>query len=122
MKDSTIRGLLRACSLATLAVTAPAMAEDAKPEKKVVFAEATPIGEKKLAKIAGREDINQLTNADQTNAVESNNVGDNSQTGTISIRDNAFRDMNGLTILNANTGNNVAINASIQVNIALPSN
>ncbi len=120
MYTSKFAGLARIGALAVVAVASPAMAEDAQPAKKAVFAEAAPIAEEKLAKIAGREDISQLNNADQKNSVEGNSVGDGSQTGTISIRDNAFRDMNGLTILNANTGNNVAINASIQVNIELP--
>jgi hypothetical protein len=85
------------------------------------FAEAAPIDEGDLALIAGREDINQLTNAEQNNSVNGNDVGDNSVTGTISLSDQAFANSNGFVILNANTGNNVAINASIQVNIALPS-
>ena len=114
--------LSMAFAIACVAVTTPAMAEEAKPaEKSTVFAKAKPVSEGKLAKIAGREDLTQLNNADQSNSVESNSVGDNSNTGTIVLRDNAFRNMNGMTILNANTGNNVAINASIQVNIALPS-
>ncbi len=117
-----------AFALAAAAVASPALAEDAKPAPaeqstpaaKSVFADATPVDEGKLAKIAGKEDLTQLTNSDQTNSVDGNSVGDNSNTGTISISDNAFNNMNGMTILNANTGNNVAINASIQVNIALP--
>ncbi len=117
-----------AFALAAAAVASPALAEDAKPAPaeqsapaaKSVFADATPVDEGKLAKIAGKEDLTQLTNSDQTNSVGGNSVGDNSNTGTISISDNAFNNMNGMTILNANTGNNVAINASIQVNIALP--
>lgn len=120
MYTSKFADLARVCALTAVAVASPAMAQDAQQAKKAVFAQAAPIAEEKLAKIAGREDISQLNNAEQKNSVEGNSVGDGSQTGTISIRDNAFRDMNGLTILNANTGNNVAINASIQVNIELP--
>jgi hypothetical protein len=85
------------------------------------FAEAEAIAEEKLAKIAGREDVSQLNNSDQANTVSENSVGDNSQTGTVRFEDNAFNNMTGLTIVNANTGNNVAINAAIQVNVALPS-
>ena len=86
-----------------------------------MFASAEPIEETKLAKITGREDVNQVIQSDQQNNVGSNSVGDNSETGTITIRDNAFANLNGFTILNANTGNNVAINSSIQVNVALSS-
>ncbi|MEP3052055.1 MAG: hypothetical protein ABJP48_04855 [Erythrobacter sp.] len=111
-----------ACALACALIASPAWAEDEKkPEESAPFAAATPIEEGKLAKIAGREDLNQVTQANQQNAVGGNNVGDNSTTGTIDISDNAFSNTTGFTILNANTGNNVAINASIQVNIALPS-
>ncbi len=108
------------CALLCAAVASPALAEEAKPADKPVFAEATPVAEGKLAKIAGREDVNQVTQSDQANSVGNNSVGDNSNTGTIEISDNAFNNMNGMTILNANTGNNVAINAAIQLNIALP--
>ena len=106
---------------------APVAAQDAKPSEDqqtvetALFASAEPIEETKLAKIAGREDVNQVIQSDQQNNVGSNSVGDNSETGTITIRDNAFANLNGFTILNANTGNNVAINSSIQVNVALPS-
>lgn len=84
------------------------------------FGAAEPVEERNLAAIAGREDINQLTNAEQANAVTGNEVGDNSVTGQINISDRAFSNTNGFVVLNANTGNNVAINASIQVNVALP--
>ncbi|MEL7197963.1 MAG: hypothetical protein AAGL10_06580 [Pseudomonadota bacterium] len=117
---------------AVSALGAPLAAQDVAPAQEVglagekaapssPFAEATPIDEEKLAKIAGREDINQFTNADQNNSVNGNDVGDNSVTGTINVSDQAFSNSNGFVILNANTGNNVAINASIQVNVALPS-
>ncbi|MEP0189471.1 MAG: hypothetical protein ABJP70_02660 [Erythrobacter sp.] len=106
---------------------APVAAQDAQPSEGqqtaeiAPFASAEPIEETKLAKIAGREDVNQVIQSDQQNNVGSNSVGDNSETGTITLRDNAFANLNGFTILNANTGNNVAINSSIQVNVALPS-
>ena len=106
---------------------APVAAQDAKPSEDqqtvetALFASAEPIEETKLAKITGREDVNQVIQSDQQNNVGSNSVGDNSETGTITIRDNAFANLNGFTILNANTGNNVAINSSIQVNVALSS-
>jgi hypothetical protein len=114
-----------ACAIA--AMSAPAMAEEkpANADKVAaaetpVFADVQPVEETKLAKIAGREDLTQLTNSDQANSVEANSVGDNSRTGTVQFRDNAFNNMTGITIVNANTGNNVAINAAVQVNIALP--
>ena len=71
-----------------------------------------------LRTIAGREDVNQISYADQVAGVSKNSVGDNSLTGNAQISDNAFQNMSGLSILNVNTGNNVAINASMNVNIS----
>lgn len=118
-----------ALALGCAMLAAPALAEEAQPVEKdpvakeaPAFADAKPITEGKLAKIAGREDLTQFNNADLKNSVEGNAVGDNSNTGTIAFSDNAFSEMSGLSIVNANTGNNAAINASIQVNITLPGN
>ena len=72
-----------------------------------------------LQAIAGREDTNQLSTATQTAGVSRNSVGDNSVTGDARVSDNAFQNLSGLSILNVNTGNNVAINAAMNVNIAI---
>lgn len=80
---------------------------------------ATAISENALGEIAGREDTNQISYAQQTSNVSRNTVGDNSRTGDARIADNAFQNLSGLSILNVNTGNNVAINASMNVNIAI---
>ncbi|MCK0127364.1 hypothetical protein [Erythrobacter sp. F6033] len=101
-------------------LASPAVAKEKAPAEKPAFAAEKVVDDKALAKIAGREDINQLTQSDSNNSVTGNSVGDNSRTGTVSIKDQAFQNMNGLSILNANTGNNVAINATIQVNVAMP--
>ena len=80
---------------------------------------AKPLGDDTLGAIAGREDTNQISTADQVAGVSRNTVGDNSRTGEARISDNAFQNMQGLSILNVNTGNNVAINAAMNVNISL---
>lgn len=77
------------------------------------------IGEDRLQAIAGREDTTQIAQADQFSGVAGNSVGDNSVTGDARIADNAFQNMSGLSILNVNTGNNVAINASMNVNVSI---
>ena len=77
------------------------------------------VEEETLGKIAGREDRAQVATADQVAGVSRNTVGDNSRTGEARIADNAFQNMQGLSILNVNTGNNVAINATMNVNIAI---
>jgi hypothetical protein len=80
---------------------------------------AEPIGDSALRTVAGREDTVQVSHADQVAGVSRNSVGDNSRTGEARIDGNAFQNMSGLSILNVNTGNNVAINAAMNVNISL---
>ena len=72
-----------------------------------------------LQMIAGREDTSQIATASQTAGVSRNSVGDNSTTGDARVSDNAFQNLSGLSILNVNTGNNVAINAAMNVNITI---
>ncbi len=77
------------------------------------------VTEADLDAIAGREDTAQIAQNQQTAGVSKNSVGDNSVTGDARIADNAFQNMSGLSILNVNTGNNVAINAAMSVNISI---
>ena len=80
---------------------------------------AGPVADDVLQAVAGREDVTQIAQADQAATVTRNSVGDNSATGEVRISDNAFQNLSGLSVLNVNTGNNVAINASMNVNISL---
>lgn len=80
---------------------------------------ATALGEDALGAIAGREDVAQVATAVQTAGVSRNSVGDHVATGDARIADNAFQNMSGLSILNVNTGNNVAINAAMNVTISI---
>lgn len=80
---------------------------------------AAAIDDGALGAIAGREDINQISLANSTAGVSQSSVGDNVTTGDARISDNAFQNLSGLSILNVNTGNNVAINATMNVNIAI---
>lgn len=91
----------------------PALAQEAP------FAGKAVVKDEALGAIAGREDRAQVATADQVAGVSRNTVGDNSRTGEARIADNAFQNMQGLSILNVNTGNNVAINAAMNVNISL---
>ena len=81
--------------------------------------ENVAIGDEALQSITGREDHAQVATASQTAGVSRNSVGDNSSTGDARISDNAFQNLSGLSILNVNTGNNVAINAAMNVNISI---
>ena len=102
-----------AFSLLTLAGTAQAQTAAPAP-----FA-TSALGDDALHGIAGREDTQQAATANQTAGVSHNSVGDHVQTGDAQIDGNAFQNMSGLSILNVNTGNNVAINAALNVNISL---
>ncbi len=75
-----------------------------------------------LNRVAGREDVNQLALANQNNEVSHNSVIGNSTTGTVQIEGNAFQNISGLSIISANSGNNVAINSALNVNISLSAN
>lgn len=103
----TITGLIIACAMAT-----PAAAQDQ------AFGTAAPIDETALAAVAGREDRGaQIAAADQRNTVQNNSVTGTSQTGAITLDGNAFQNFQGLAVISANSGNNVAINAAMNVTI-----
>lgn len=90
----------------------PAVAQD-KP-----FA-APAMTDTALGTVAGREDTRGVAIAEQQSTVTRNSVGDNVRTGDAKISDSAFQNMAGLSILNVNTGNNVAINAAMNVTVAI---
>jgi hypothetical protein len=81
--------------------------------------DAAPVGDVALQAIAGREGTSLIAQADQVATSANNGVGDDSRTGDINISDAAFQNASGLTLLNINSGNNVAINASMNVNIVI---
>ena len=97
--------------------TAAPAAEQA-PAATTLFG-ATAVSETTLQTVAGREDTNQISQAELAAGVSNNSVGDNVSTGNAQIDGNAFQNMSGLSILNVNTGNNVAINAAMNVNISI---
>lgn len=88
------------------------------PTDPVAFA-SEPIGQQDLKLMTGREDIAMLATSNHTANVSNNNVGDNSRTGEIGIGDSAFQNLSGLSVINVNTGNNVGVNAAINVNIVM---
>jgi len=99
------------------AALTPAPAERA-PAAATLFG-AAAVSETTLQTVAGREDTNQISQAELAAGVSNNSVGDNVSTGNAQIDGNAFQNMSGLSILNVNTGNNVAINAAMNVNISI---
>ena len=108
----------------SLAIGTPALAQQATAEPSHATSAAQPfatgaIDDSALQAIAGREDTHQQSSARQTAGVADNSVGDNVRTGDARIDGNAFQNLSGLSVLNVNTGNNVAINAAMNVNIAI---
>ncbi len=66
---------------------------------------------KDLAAVTGRADTAMVIRANNTSTVSNNSVSGNSQTGSIAFDERAFANLSGLSLLSANTGNNVSINS-----------
>lgn len=107
---------LTLCLVAGLAA-APALAQEKAPAPAPFAAPA--IADDTLSQVAGREDTRQTALANLNAGVSNNSVGSNSTTGDAKISDQAFQNLSGLSILNVNTGNNVAINAAMNVTISI---
>lgn len=80
---------------------------------------ASPVADSELSKIVGKADLAQTVRANNTATLTNNQVNGNSITGGISIDGQALSNLNGLAIISANTGNNVAINSSLNVNVTV---
>ena len=75
-----------------------------------------------LAAVAGKADVQQIdqeANVQNSSTVSGNTINGDFSTGTIAIGGTSFDGFNGLALFNVNTGNNVAINASMTVNVAI---
>ncbi len=117
MRRISLKAVAVALCLAPAAFSTSAAAQSSGVAADPFQAEA--IDDASLGAIAGREDTAQHATAKQTAGVVDNSVGDNVRTGDATIDGNAFQNLSGLSILNVNTGNNVAINAAMNVNIAI---
>ena len=116
-------------ALALLAFAASAQTAAARPQDQPVaaavaqtespFAAATPVQPADLAKVTGRDDTSLLIRANNTSTVSNNSVNGHSQTGTVSFDGQAFGNLAGLSLVSANTGNNVSINASLNLNVSI---
>lgn len=115
-------GLTMTLSAASAAAAEPEALPD--PAASTAPAEEAPfakqaVEEEDLQRIAGREDTSMEAKSNHTATVSGNSVGNNSRTGEVSIADNAFQNLSGLSVINVNSGNNVGINAAINVNISM---
>ena len=114
---------ITALALSIIAPSAPAAAQQAAVADTAAgaFDPIEAVDEDTLSAIAGREDLNQITQNNQRNTVANNSVTGNSVTGAVQIDGQAFQNLSGLALINANSGNNVAINSAMNVNISLGS-
>ncbi len=125
-------------AVAASSTTAPATVEPIAPASTPVEAAAagpdtsTPsrpsrfsapaLGEAELRGQAGRADVSQDARNSQVAGVSGSSVNGTSRTGAVTIDGNAFQNMSGLTVVNANSGNNVAMNGAMTVNVAISPN
>ena len=110
--------IARALVIGAAFFAVPAFAADAELAPAGLFGAAAPVAVDELAGIAGAADVSMEVRANNSSEVSHNSVS-NSQTGAIGIDGQAFANMNGLSVISANTGNNVSINSSLNVNVAL---
>ncbi|HEU4960633.1 MAG TPA: hypothetical protein VFT56_09505 [Sphingomonas sp.] len=80
-----------------------------------------PLDDAGLARVSGRDGTPTWVSANSSsNAnVGGNSVGDQSPTGALQVSDNAFQNVSGISMVNLNTGNNSAINASMNINVLI---
>lgn len=114
--------ILAAAILATAAP--PALAQTVPAAAQPEVAPTGPFGtaavsDGALERIAGREDLRLVATSQQVAGVSNNSVGSNSRTGQVTIGDNAFQNLSGFSLVNVNSGNNVAINSAMNVTISI---
>ena len=63
--------------------------------------------------------VEQTTTVTSTSTVEGNTINGDFTTGTVNLTNGALDNFNGLALFNINTGNNVAINSAMTVNVAI---
>ncbi len=112
--------LLTAFPATAIAQAAPAtLSVQAGAAQAAPFGGAVPVDNAVLGTVTGQSDLSQVIRAQNTSTVSGNSVNGHSETGTISFDSNSFQNLNGLSLLSANTGNNVSINSSLNVNVAI---
>jgi hypothetical protein len=122
MKRIAIFGLVAFATSAAAADPVPDPAQaGATPESQVntPFGTGSRIGTSALAAITGREDTTMIIRANNTSTVSGNSVVGQSQTGMVNFDGQAFGNLSGLSLVSANTGNNVSINSSMNLNVAI---
>jgi hypothetical protein len=83
------------------------------------FAAAKAVPRETLETATAREDLSIVAQTQQTSNVSGSSVSGTVTNGAVGVAGSAFQNATGLTIVNANSGNNVAMNGSINVNIVM---
>jgi outer membrane receptor protein involved in Fe transport len=101
---------------AALAAPAPSTAAQAAAQPTAPF--GAPLDDATMSKTTGRADTSMIAQSKQTSNVSNNTITGDSTTGDVNI-ENAFQNASGLVLINANSGNNVSMNGSMNVNIIM---
>ena len=72
-----------------------------------------------LGHLTAKEDVNLVSQAQQSSTVANNSVVGNSLTGAVQFSDSAFENISGMAVVSANSGNNVSINAALSVAVSI---
>jgi len=96
-----------------------AQPQAAEPKAPAAPFATAPVRDAELGAVTGREGISQITASDQTSVVSHNTITGQSVTGAVTFDNQAFQNLNGMAVINANTGNNVSINSAFMVNIVI---
>lgn len=115
MRMRVLASMLLGATLCSGSAVAADLAQASSPFG--IAAATLPAGE--LDKIAGTANVDMEIRALNSSNVSNNSISGNSETGTIAFDSQSFQALSGLSVISANTGNNVAINSSLNVNVAL---
>lgn len=83
-----------------------------------LFATAPIADDATLNAATAREDVSLVAETRQASSVSNSSVS-GVTTSKVELSDSAFQNASGLIVVNANTGNNVAMNGSVNVNIVM---
>lgn len=83
---------------------------------------AATVSDDLLADTRGMADVRmveQSTTVSSASTVQGNTITGDFSTGMVNLNNGALENFNGLALFNINTGNNVAINSAMTVNVAI---
>ena len=119
MKRSIMIGTLLAAILGGFAPALAQQADGAGKPPAQLFGDAAIIDGAELANTTGSANLSMVIAANNSSNVSGNNIVGVSNTGGISFDEASLSNLSGLSVLSANTGNNVAINSSLNLNVAV---